>query len=225
MILYLTNESENQMMKEEYKDFIGIYDESIPTKLCDEFVKNYETAKKNSSIIDLSEKNVTGMMDTSSHPSSRVLDRRDEGMFVAPLLSSIYPRPPVDAYFGFLTECFKSYKKRYSIEFGGALYNDVFKIHKVRKSEGYHRWHYEKGNSSDIDRLMVYMTYLEVPKKGGETEFLHQSLRIDPVVGRTLIWPAGYTHMHRGLMPLDVEKMYISGWITGSKINFDDAGK
>ena len=83
----------------------------------------------------------------------------------------------------------------------------------------------KKGNSSDIDRLMVYMTYLEVPKKGGETEFLHQSLRIDPVVGRTLIWPAGYTHMHRGLMPLDGEKMYITGWITGSKINFDDAGK
>ena len=72
---------------------------------------------------------------------------------------------------------------------------------------------------------MVYMTYLEVPKKGGETEFLHQSLRIDPVVGRTLIWPAGYTHMHRGLMPLDGEKMYITGWITGSKINFDAAGK
>ena len=28
-------------MKKEYKDFIGIYDESVPVELCNEFVKNY----------------------------------------------------------------------------------------------------------------------------------------------------------------------------------------
>ena len=41
-------------MKEEYKDFIGIYDESVPVELCNEFVKNYEVAKKNNTIIDVS---------------------------------------------------------------------------------------------------------------------------------------------------------------------------
>ena len=29
-------------MIEEYKDFVGIYDESIPVELCNEFVNNYE---------------------------------------------------------------------------------------------------------------------------------------------------------------------------------------
>ena len=108
--------------------------------------------------------------------------------------------------------------ERYSIHFEGTIYNDIFKIHKVRESEGYHQWHYENSSWQVRDRLMAYMTYLEVPKKGGETEFLHQSLRIDPVVGRTLIWPAGYTHMHRGNPPLDGEKMYITGWFTGGKM-------
>ena len=33
-------------MKEEYKDFVGIYDENVPVELCNEFVKNYEEAKR-----------------------------------------------------------------------------------------------------------------------------------------------------------------------------------
>ena len=200
-------------MKEEYKDFIGIYDESVPVELCNEFVDNYEEAKKNRTIIDLSE------------DIKAPLIKKSEVAYITPLSSTIYPRPPVQAYFKFLQECFKCYMKRYSIEFNGVLYNDVFKIHKVRKTEGYHKWHYERGGFDVIDRIMVYMTYLEVPKEGGETEFLYQSLRIKPVVGRTLIWPAGYTHMHRGNSPLDGEKMYITGWFNAAKMDVIDSGE
>jgi len=208
-------------MKEEYEDFVGIYDESVPVELCNDFVNNYEEAEKNRTIIDLTNpENELGM-----HP--RVppqTERKDKSVFVYPLISNIYPRPPVEAYFGFLKECYNCYVKRYGIDFDGVMYNDVFKIHKVKKSEGFHVWHYERSAVENIDRLMVYMTYLEVPKKGGETEFLHQSLRIEPIVGRTLIWPAGYTHMHRGNPPLVGEKMYITGWLTASKIPLKENG-
>ncbi len=207
-------------MKEEYKDFIGIYDDSVPVELCNEFVKNWEEAKKNRTIIDLSKKNEAGNI--QNPPSST---RKDEVAFVKPLSSTIYPKPPVDAYFKFLQKCFECYIKKYGIEYDGFVFNDVFKIHKVRKSEGYHKWHYERFDYSSMDRLMTYMTYLEVPKKGGETEFLHQSLRIEPIVGRTLIWPVGYTHQHRGNPPLDGEKMYITGWFTGERVYFKDGGR
>ena len=196
-------------MKEEYREFVGIYDESVPVDLCNAFVENWEEAKKNETIIDLTKPNESDFHDPI-HP----VYRKDMVAFVTPLSSTIYPKPPVRAYFKFLQECYNCYIKRYGIVFDGAVYNDVFKIHKVKKSEGYHKWHYEKDNPQSIDRLMAYMTYLVAPEKGGETEFLHQSLRIDPVVGRTLIWPAGFTHMHRGNPPLDGEKMYITGWFT-----------
>ena len=202
-------------MKEEYKDFIGIYDESVPVELCNAFVENWEEAKKNETIIDLTKEN----LEEHIEPPHNIY-RKDEIAYVYPLFSTIYPRPPVNAYFKLLGECFNSYLKRYSIVFNAVIYNDLFKIHKVRKSEGYHIWHYERSSPETIDRIMAYMTYLEVPKKGGETEFLHQSLRIEPVVGRTLIWPAGFTHMHRGLMPLDGEKMYITGWFNVARANF-----
>jgi len=204
-------------MKEEYKDFVGIYDESVPVKLCNTFVRDYEEAKKNQTIIDLTKENESGIVEKKS-PNFR----KDEVVYVAPLYSTIYPVPPVQAYFKFLQECYNCYLKRYGINFDGPIYNEIFKIHKVRKSEGYHSWHYEKDSSENIDRLMAYMTYLEVPKEGGETEFLHQSLRIKPIVGRTLIWPAGFTHMHRGSPPLDGEKMYITGWLNVSRVNFGE---
>ena len=41
-------------MKEEYKDFVGIYDESVPVELCNDFLNDYEKAKRNRTIIDLS---------------------------------------------------------------------------------------------------------------------------------------------------------------------------
>ena len=204
-------------MKEEYKDFVGIYDESVPVELCNEFVENFEEAKKNKTIVDLTKKNETGMLD-----SVPPYIRADEVVIVTPSSSTVYPIPPVYAYFDFLRKCYECYTKRYSIEFGHPLYNDFFKIHKVRKTEGYHRWHCEKSMPSTIERVLVYMTYLEAPKKGGETEFLHQSLRIDPVVGRTLIWPAGFTHKHRGNPPLDGEKMYITGWFSIPRVDFRD---
>ena len=208
-------------MKEEYKDFIGIYDESVPVELCNGFVEDWEEAKKNRSIIDMTKENETGYWNKPL-PAAR----KDEVAFIAPLMSTIYPKPPVKAYFKYLQQCLNCYMGRYGIDFSGIIYNDVFKIHKVRKSEGYHVWHYEKSSPENIDRLMAYMTYLEVPKKGGETEFLHQSLRIEPIVGRTLIWPAGFTHMHRGNPPLVGEKMYITGWFNVGRVDFRDvAGK
>ena len=209
-------------MKEEYKDFIGIYDESISAELCNEFVESYESAKENSTIIDITQENETQLLEHFPAP----LNRKDEVVYVYPTYSTILPIPPVNTYFESLAKCFKCYVKRYAIEFRGPIHNHVFKIHKVRKTEGYHVWHYERDDPRVTDRLMAYMTYLEVPEKGGETEILHQSLRIEPIVGRTLIWPAGFTHMHRGNPPLDGEKMYITGWFSAAKVTLDDvAGK
>ncbi len=205
-------------MKEEYKDFVGIYDESVPVELCNVFVKNWDEAKKNQTIIDVSKENQTHIVDKIPPQV-----RKDEVAYVAPLISTIYPPLPVNSYFEYLQKCFYSYIRNYTIQFEGTMYNDQFKIHKVKKSQGFHAWHYERGAPEGLDRLMVYMTYLDIPKEGGETEFLHQSLRIKPIVGRTLIWPAGYTHVHRGNPPIDGEKMYIDGWFTASRSTINNS--
>jgi hypothetical protein len=63
-------------------------------------------------------------------------------------------------------------------------------------------------------RVSVFLMYLNSIHKGGETEFLYSGQRIEPVEGRLLIWPASYTHTHRGNPPLGGQTKYVmTGWI------------
>ena len=60
---------------------------------------------------------------------------------------------------------------------------------------------------------MAWMVCLQPAEEGGETEFLFQSKRIKLDVGSLLIWPAGYTHMHRGgFLTGDITKYIVTGW-------------
>jgi hypothetical protein len=50
-------------------------------------------------------------------------------------------------------------------------------------------------------------------EEGGETEFLHQSIRAKPVKGRCVIWPAAFPYVHRGNPPLQGEKYIMTSWM------------
>jgi hypothetical protein len=78
---------------------------------------------------------------------------------------------------------------------------------------GFHGWHSERGscNPPSSNRHLVFMTYLNDVNEGGETEFFHQQLKVKPVKGLTLIWPADWTFTHRGLTSNE-EKYIITGW-------------
>ena len=89
-----------------------------------------------------------------------------------------------------------------------------YKIQKTLPTEGYHPYHIEHGNSKqDIRRVGVYSVYLNDVKEGGETEFLYQLKRVKPQKGTICIFPAGYTHVHRGNTPFSGEKYILTGWI------------
>ena len=87
------------------------------------------------------------------------------------------------------------------------------KIQKTLPTQGYHTWHCENGNLWSRDRLSAYTVYLNDVKEGGETEFLYQSLRVPAIQGTFCIFPAGYTHVHRGNPPLSGVKYILTGWI------------
>ena len=59
---------------------------------------------------------------------------------------------------------------------------------------------------------MVYLN--TVPSQnGGGTDFLHQKLTLQPEAGTIVLWPASYTHVHRGNPPLSGTKYIITGWV------------
>ena len=77
---------------------------------------------------------------------------------------------------------------------------------------GFLTWHTERhsARSPNSHRHLVYMTYLNTVSQGGQTEFLHQGLTVKPEQGLTIIWPADWTHTHRGLVS-DHAKIIMTG--------------
>ena len=97
-------------------------------------------------------------------------------------------------------------------------YKDVYvsngKMQKTYPGGGYHNWHSEHCNQiSSMNTLLAWMIYLNDVEEGGETEFLYQQKRLKPQRNRFVIWPAGFTHLHRGNPPLSGVKYVLTGWI------------
>jgi|TARA_B110000977_G_C11000175_1_gene463478 hypothetical protein len=86
------------------------------------------------------------------------------------------------------------------------------KLQKTRKGEGYHAWHSEQGPEAP-GRILSYIVYLNDVVEGGETEFIYQHKRVKPETGTVVIWPAGFTHTHRGNPPLSNSKYIMTGWV------------
>lgn len=97
-------------------------------------------------------------------------------------------------------------------------YKDIYvsncKMQKTYPGGGYHNWHSEHCNQLGSDNtLLAWMVYLNDVEDGGETEFLYQSKRISPKRNRFVLWPAGFTHLHRGNPPLSSVKYVTTGWV------------
>ena len=73
--------------------------------------------------------------------------------------------------------------------------------------------HTERTSINTLHRLFAFMTYLNDVEDGGSTTFVHQNLEIQPERGKTLIWPAEWTHAHRGNVVNLGVKYIITGWM------------
>lgn len=88
-----------------------------------------------------------------------------------------------------------------------------FNVQKYDPGNFYSVWHCENnGQPQYRTRHLAFMTYLNTVDDGGETEFLHQNVKIKPEKGLTLVWPAYFTHIHKGLPSPTQEKYITTGW-------------
>jgi hypothetical protein len=88
-------------------------------------------------------------------------------------------------------------------------------IQKYNPGGGFFKWHCERAQATpalNSTRHLVFMTYLNDVTDGGETEFQLQELKVQPKKGLTLIWPADWTHTHRGNPSPTQTKYIITGW-------------
>jgi prolyl 4-hydroxylase len=119
-------------------------------------------------------------------------------------------------YFKELQTALDLYNKKYSFSNAFSKFSVVenINIQHYKANEGYFAWHCERGNAvmPQASRHLVFMTYLNDVVDAGQTEFYYQNLKVIPQKGKTVIWPADWTHTHRGITSPTQEKYIITGW-------------
>tara|TARA_B100001250_G_scaffold114351_3_gene96804 strand:- start:14525 stop:15166 length:642 start_codon:yes stop_codon:yes gene_type:complete len=160
---------------------------------------------------------------------------KDTQIFVNEVVASGikgYGYPNIDSYgFNCMNDIFHSWNmtSRIAIDEYIAKYetlglkqmdSKVVKLQRTKPSEGFHNWHADSTNAPY--RELVTILYLNDDFEGGETEFLYQSVRIKPKTGKYVIFPAAWTHTHRGNPPIGGTKYICTSWVdeyplTGTK--------
>ncbi len=96
----------------------------------------------------------------------------------------------------------------------GQIDYSVFKFQVTPISGGFHNWHSEN-NAGPFDtkcRFLAWSLFLNDVEEGGELEFLNYSMRIKAKKGSLVLFPAYFTHAHRGNPPISNTKYIATGW-------------
>ena len=122
---------------------------------------------------------------------------------------------PVRDYLEALFACHRDYLEQWpflkSIMPGAEV--SSFNIQRYEPGGHFLKLHSERTTLATSHRVLAWMTYLNDVEDGGATEFAHQNLQVQPKKGRTLIWPAEWTHAHQGMLLNSGVKYIITGWM------------
>tara|TARA_B100001996_G_C18324838_1_gene463956 strand:- start:13 stop:615 length:603 start_codon:yes stop_codon:yes gene_type:complete len=120
-------------------------------------------------------------------------------------------------YFEELFKCYNDYKEQWPFIGEKIKILDIpsFNIQRYLPGDHFSKIHTERSSTSTAHRVFAWMTYLNDvdDKNGGRTNFSHFNLKIKPKKGKTLIWPAEWTHAHSGEILTHGKKYIITGWM------------
>ena len=94
-------------------------------------------------------------------------------------------------------------------------YQNVYNLQKYNPGMGFHSLHCENTGAKpkhSVNRLAAWMIYLNTITNGGGTYFDNYDLTMNAVEGRCVIWPAYWTHFHKGIVSKTETKYIATGW-------------
>ena len=205
-----------EMVEGAYDQFIGYYNKHVPKFLCDKLIDLIDTAvdtdetcgdykKERDNPEDLSR----SVMDGATQFPNKTLGRKDESIIVE--YADVSLAAEINQY---LQAAFLHYQKEYTnfSSHGQKLISFTQKLQRTKPGGGYHVWHCENSSFEMAHRVLVWSIYLNDDYSAGETEFLWQHKRVKAETGDLIIWPAAWTHQHRGNPPLEGTKYILTGW-------------
>ena len=173
-------------------NFVRIYDNVLSKDECDSYIKLFETAKQ------------TSMVQNSGLST---IVRKDCSFLLCDV--------NLEANDNF-NLMMNNFVNKYNDDFPILNHHKLASYHnKMQETEiggGYHIWHCENNNVTSFSRILTWLFYFNDVEEGGETELLYQHMRVKPQAGRLVIFPAYFTHTHRGNPPISNTKYIATGW-------------
>lgn len=194
-------------MNIEHKDFIGLYKGVYPDGYCQHLINEFERLVESGA--------GNNRQKGEGAPKHRKNDMQlglNFGVHTAAAFNGVSAER---VFFDGLQKCYDTYAEEFSVLKDGKIHGTAMKMQRTSPGGGYHMWHGEQGNGAHAERVLVYMLYLNDlgEAEGGETEFLYQRTRIRPQENTMVVWPAAFTHAHRGNTVLGEQSKYIvTGW-------------
>lgn len=207
-----------RITKSDFTDFIGVWEDFVPQSFCNELIEYFEQVySQKGCFISPSDDQLTGIREDdimrSSDAYGGALNRKDYALLLN------YSNQTYSYQINqFLKSCALHYREKYPQLKQTSLVSTDIKMQKTPPEGGYHLWHYENSNMDHAMRELTWMIYLNtIPEGEGETEFIHQRRRIRPKAGTVVIWPAGFTHVHKGNTVFTEDKYILTGWYIKNK--------
>ena len=189
------------------KDTIGVYPGTLSEELCDRLIEAFH---------EYEDHHYQGV--TASGLDKRFKDTTDFDIMKVPELEDLVSQVVEAA-----NEKIDLYVRRFRTTdefntheylFGNGTYYPVWQLQRYEKSVGHFKSFHTEGEYSEFyNRIFAVMFYLNDVDEGGETEFLYYPKRVKAKAGRFILWPAGYTHTHRGNPPISNTKYIVTGWM------------
>lgn len=182
-----------------HKDFIGIYENALNLQDCDFVIQSFEKHVAT---------NPSSTVNNKEQFDTKEMGRMDFSMFAEKCL------PDVCVLINrILDGCLNFYMNEFFSLKQVKARSETVKLQRTPPRGGYHVWHCEASDRISMDRVLTWMIYLnDIPDGEGETEFLWQGVRIKPKAGTCVIWPAQFTHPHRGNPVYSCNKYIATGW-------------
>jgi len=184
-------------------NFIQVYKKAFSDEFCNNAIEWFKIAEE------------TGITYNRQDNEDLKTTRQDLSTFLPSLPLNHTNKEIINEFNNvFWGHCYKEYANQFDIlKLFGEHKSYTMKIQRTKPGEGYHIWHAEADCKEHSNRLLTWTVYLNDEFEAGETEFLYQHYRYKPSKGDVIIFPAAYTHTHRGNPPIGGDKYIITGWV------------
>ena len=181
----------------------------MPTEICDNLVSFFNEKKSKGETIEGMVSHGNGKRHTTDYSF-----KKSEDYQIA--VNTINQKEPILKWSDYLIKTVDRYVDKYETikDVSTIGLTEQFNIQHYNPGGGFYKWHFEKNGIRGINkRVLAFMTYLNDVPDGG-TEFKYQDLITPAEKGLTLIWPAEFTHTHRGQISKNMDKYIITGWLS-----------